>query len=215
MSFTKTAIKWKVLLCGMGITICMSSSAMAYSRTAAINYSDQYAMSPNPSYEYYAGNDCANFVSQCFYTGGLNKSGTWYTYYNSDGEMCGTSAWVNADALKNYVKGLNATRLGNWSKYGTSGQYSTYAYVNNSANLTSANTGKTVVFYDWTGDGEMDHSSIFVANNAKTYNTDADGNVTGDLISQHSNNRRRVIWNRDKANRQRNTTRIYAFELPV
>ena len=206
-------MQWKTLLCCVGVVACLSASAMAYSRSAAISYSDKYAKSPNPSYEFYASRDCTNFVSQCFNAGGMSKTGTWYTYYNSDGEMCGSPAWVGADAFKNYVKNLGWTKLGNWSKDGSTGTYKTYAYINNSANLTSSNTGKTVVFYDWFGDGEMDHAAFYVVNNAKTADVLGDGNVTGDLVNQHSNERYHVIWNRDLANPNRDDTRIYAFEM--
>jgi hypothetical protein len=72
---------------------------------------------------------------------------------------------------------------------------------------------KVVLFYDWDGDGTMNHAALFVANNSSTYDTTADGNVTGDLINQHTTNRQRVIWNADKRNSYRTTTRIYAFEI--
>lgn len=192
--------------------LCLASSAFAYSRTAAINYSNQYALDPNPAYKFYGRADCTNFVSQCFYAGGMKKSASWTTSYNNDGQQCGTTNWNKADSFKNYVKSLNWNRLGNWSKNGVTG---TYAYVNNSANLTASNTGKVVIFYDWTGNGEMDHSSFYVVNNAKTQDTAHDGNVTGDLINQHSIERYHVIWNRDKENQRRDYTRIYAFELPA
>ena len=61
----------------------------------------------------------------------------------------------------------------------------------------------------------MGHSSFYVVNNAKTQDTAHDGNVTGDLINQHSIERYHVIWNRDKENQRRDYTRIYAFELPT
>ena len=58
----------------------------------------------------------------------------------------------------------------------------------------------------------MDHSALYVVNNAKSKDAD-DGNVTGDLINAHTTNRYHAIWNRDQANTRNYDTRIYAFEL--
>lgn len=47
------------------------------------------------------GGDCANFASQILHEGGgFKKNGTW----NYEG-TCGTKAWVNAQAFKNYMVG--------------------------------------------------------------------------------------------------------------
>ena len=59
----------------------------------------------------------------------------------------------------------------------------------------------------------MDHSALYVVDNANTSDKILDGNVKGDLINAHTQNRYHVIWNRDKANTRNYDTRIYAFEL--
>jgi len=188
----------------VGVMASFASTAFAFNASAAKSYSDDHALNPSYEYSYYDGADCANFVSQCLHNGGMVPNSTWT--YNS-------TAWVNANALKNYLKNGYATKIGSWSKYGSSAPYKTYAYINNSSNLTSSNAGKVVLFYDWEGDGTMNHAAFFVKNNATTSSTSLDGNVTGDLINQHSVNRKHVIWNADKRNQYRSTTRIYAFEI--
>lgn len=85
-----------------------------YDVNAAINYANQYCgiisrdysnddgipvsgNNPgayNPAYTYYPDADCANFISQCLYSGGLTKDSAWKTY---------TREWINARALADYL----------------------------------------------------------------------------------------------------------------
>lgn len=53
---------------------------MSYNPSAAVDYSNKYALNYNSSYSNYnsIGGDCANFVSQCLYAGGLNMTDGWY-----------------------------------------------------------------------------------------------------------------------------------------
>ncbi len=198
------------LVCAIG---CLMTQTFAYDRTSAIKYSDEKALNPSGDYHFYKDKDCANFVSQCLYSGKMKQGKVWYTTKKL-GKFYGSDAWVNANALKNYLKNnAGAKHIGSWTKEGTSGQYPTYAYVDDSSNLTAKNTGKVVIFYDWTGDGIMEHSALYVVNNAKSKDTEDGKNVTGDLINAHTKNRYHAIWNRDKANSRKYDTRIYAFEL--
>ncbi len=55
----------------------------------------------NPDYTYYegtAGTDCANFVSQCLYAGGLPTDTTWYAY---------SLAWIRGANIRAYVSDNN------------------------------------------------------------------------------------------------------------
>ena len=138
------------LMCAIG---CLMTQTFAYDRANAIGYSDDKALHPSSDYNFYKDKDCANFVSQCLYSGKMKQDKVWYTTKKL-GKFYGSTAWVNADALKNYLKNnVGAKKLGSWTKDGTGGKYPSYAYVDNSANLTASNTGKVVIFYDWTGDG--------------------------------------------------------------
>ena len=119
-----------------------------------------------------------------------------------------TNSWTVANDLQNYVKdNLNALRLvSKWRKVDDPAK-NTYAYIDNSGNIT--NTGIEIVFYDWTDDGKIDHSSIVVATG---YSSDT-YHAYGDLIDQNTTDRKHVIWNLDKYNTHRYTTAIYAFRL--
>lgn len=204
----------KGLLCTACASACLISSAFAFDSSTAISYADKFALSPNSAYHYYDGADCTNFVSQCLYSGKLTKEpGVWEAKSLFGGKYKGTDAWVNANSLKEYLKTRGAKKIGSWKKKADISGFA--AYVDNSANLTNSNKGRTVIFYDWRGDWEIDHAALFVADNQKTQDTKADGNVTGDLIDQHSPERKRVIWHGDLRNdSHRGSTLIYAFELP-
>ena len=155
------------------------------------------------------------------YTGGLRQDAEWKSiveWHGNTPKRVDSVAWIRADGLKNYfVDSKRATKLGSWSLNGSGAPYQTYAYVNNSNNLSTANAGKVVVFYDWNGDGKMNHAAFYMQNNGtSTYS----GEGYGDLINQHSEDRYHVLWRPDirqkKAGDTRvNTTRVYAFELTV
>lgn len=197
------------LACAIG---CLMTQTFAYDRTSAIKYSDERASNPSSDYHFYKGKDCANFVSQCLYSGKMKQDKVWYTTKKGE-KFYGSTAWVNANALKNYLKNnVGAKKLGSWTKKGTSGQYPSYAYVDNSANLTASNTGKVVIFYDWTGNGTMNHAAFYVANNSVSKEKQDKG-ATGDLVNAHTTNRYRTIWNMDRLTSKNDGVRIYAFEL--
>ena len=211
----------KGLFCAACASACLLSSAFAFEPSTAISYADKFALSPNSAYHTY-DKDCTNFVSQCLYSGKLTKEpGVWAAEIGDDGKYWGIEGnnsdypypWIRANSLKDYLKTRGATKIGSWQKNATISGFA--SYVNNSANLTNANKGRTVLFYDWNGDWTINHAALFVADNQKTSNTKLDGNVTGDLIDQHSINYKRVIWNADLRNDRRKSTRIYAFQLPL
>ncbi|UTC67041.1 MULTISPECIES: amidase domain-containing protein [unclassified Treponema] len=64
-----------------------NSKKIDYNNSAAVNYANKYSSNPlnmssdisvwNDDYNTYE-NDCANYVSQCIYAGGIRLSGSWY-----------------------------------------------------------------------------------------------------------------------------------------
>ena len=90
------------LACAIG---CLMTQTFAYDRTSAIKYSDDKALHPSSGYNFYKDKDCANFVSQCLYSGKMKQDKVWYTTKKL-GKFYGSTAWGNADALKNYLKKL-------------------------------------------------------------------------------------------------------------
>ena len=185
--------------------ISPAASAYTYDGDAAKRYADTYALSHNSSYRQFSG-DCANFVSQCLYAGGLQQNDTWF-YKNGYFAGIGYSeAWATADTLKNYLKNdLKATRL--VSKWTNDGRGRSYAYINNSGNLSG--DGTEIIFYDWNDDGIIDHTAICVGTG---YPLDGP-RYYSDLIDQHTTNRKHVTWHLDYFNQNRNSTAIYAFGL--
>ncbi len=70
-----------------------------YDPEKASDYAQKYAYEYNSDYVHFSGNDCANFVSQSLYAGGLAMTSEWN--YRSASSY--TSAWVNATGLYNYL----------------------------------------------------------------------------------------------------------------
>ena len=96
-------------LTGQGTT---SNTNTAYNGSDAASYAKQYANSYNPDYPVF-GADCANFVSQCVYDGGMPMlvGGTdahWYIY-NEDER---SPSWAGADYFMRH-----------WTKVRSSGYY--------------------------------------------------------------------------------------------
>jgi hypothetical protein len=70
MRFHKKLLKICVITV---ITLISTHSVLAgYSRTKAATYADKYWNKRNYAYNYYKGNNCANYVSQCLKAGGLS-----------------------------------------------------------------------------------------------------------------------------------------------
>ncbi|MBZ9686291.1 amidase domain-containing protein [Clostridium estertheticum] len=88
-----------------------------YNKINAVKYADKYCGIPwasesltkyNKKYTNYTGigGNCTNYVSQSIGDsegGGLRFDGAWHCTYKKYGGADGSSAWVNADAFKNYL----------------------------------------------------------------------------------------------------------------
>ena len=88
-----------------------------YDRISAVKYADKYCGIPwasgsstkyNKKYTNYTGmgGNCTNYVSQSIGDkegGGLRFDGTWFCTFKKYSGSDGSSAWVNADAFKNYL----------------------------------------------------------------------------------------------------------------
>ena len=66
-----------------------------YNFKSAFDYAKKYWNTRNNNYNYYNGNNCANFVSQCLVAAGVPQTSTWSN---------GTYAFVNVNGLKNYFQ---------------------------------------------------------------------------------------------------------------
>lgn len=67
---------------------------------AACDYAQKYALSPNPDYKYFEGQqwDCTNFVSQIIYSGGISTTQIWKPY---------TNPWIRVEDLYSYLISSN------------------------------------------------------------------------------------------------------------
>ena len=115
-----------------------------YNRIAAVNYANEWWSSFNPAFPVFQ-DDCTNFISQCLYAGGApmwgmpNRERGWW--------MIGLQerwsfSWSVAHSLRWYLEtskqGLRATRV---------------------YDVSQLELGD-VIFYDFQGDGRIDHSTI-------------------------------------------------------
>ncbi len=100
----KRIISSEMVMILLVISICTyfpSTTAYAsggYDVSKAVAYAHQYYENYNPAYPNYnsSGGDCANFVSQCLYAGGLKQDSVWYS---------GSRAWISCNNQINYFKG--------------------------------------------------------------------------------------------------------------
>lgn len=115
-----------------------------YNAVAAAEYAKRYAINYNKEWWFYSsGGDCANFVSQALFAGGMPMTSTWHCY-DSNIHNCRMTAacdytWIRAQQLCDYLISIG-------------GQ----AITNPSASDFSIGDA---VFYDWNGGG-LDHSAV-------------------------------------------------------
>ena len=118
--------------------------ASYYNRKAAVAYANKWWDSFNPEFPRFQ-DDCTNFISQCLYAGGAPMRGApnrgqgwWMIGLNERWSY----SWSVAHSLRWYLetskRGLRATR------------------VNSVEQLQLGD----VIFYDFQGDGRIDHSTI-------------------------------------------------------
>ncbi len=117
-----------------------------YDASAAAAYADKWAMSYNPAYPNFKRDnvDCANFVSQCLYAGGIPLTYRW----NIKGTTEAYVNWVNNSALHDYLV-----------NYG----FGTHVENPTSADLKAGD----LVFYKWKRtNSRTNHVTIVVGKNA-------------------------------------------------
>lgn len=113
-----------------------------YNATAGVEYAKRYALSYNREWYFYSsGGDCANYVSQALYAGGMKMDGTWHSMdYNNTGYRMDNYAWIRAHELMDYLVSQGGTKIYNPS-------------------VDQFSLGD-VVFYDWNRNDYMDHTAI-------------------------------------------------------
>ncbi len=107
-----------------------------YSFNSAYNYAKKYWNKRNYNYNYYSGNNCTNFVSQCLVAAGVPTNTTWRN---------GSSAFVNTTKLRNFF--VNNYKVSYKSKPKTSDiSVGDVIYTNNGGHVmfVMAKSGNTI-----------------------------------------------------------------------
>ncbi|HLI50182.1 MAG TPA: amidase domain-containing protein [Thermomicrobiaceae bacterium] len=175
-SIHRRAVIW--LAFASAIVLVLPSTALAYNRTNAVSYADNYALGSNtgPPRNYYLfGDDCTNFVSQVLYAGGLAQIGLgnqgdanwwWDPVYRAY-----SLSWTTADHLNLHVADYQGTRF----------DYS---------NMGSLQNGDFILM-DLKNVHKPTHARVYVGWGTEL----SDGNFTwAQLEDQHSNNEYHQVW---------------------
>lgn len=139
----------------------------SYDRKAAVRYAEIWWNDANPTYQFFEGNDCTNYISQCLRAGGApyrgypNRSTGWW-YQDDDWSF----SWSVSHGFRWYLSGS------------TKGLRATEVDVPEKLSLGD------VICYDFAGDGRFDHVTIVVAKN----------NDRMPLVNAHTNNSRHRYW---------------------
>lgn len=194
------------------ITLAMANPlyVYAYNRLDAISYADRWALSRNPSYKSFSA-DCTNFTSQCLKAGGypfvgwgnttVNDPFSWW-YNNKNTPSTYDDAWTYTwTVAANQYTFIVLDSSPNWG-------YVASSYVAPSNPYPYGIQPGDLFYYDWTSDGVIDHSAIYVANGVCQYT-----GYSGALQNQHSNDRYHVIWTLYSLNPDWYRTRIYCVHL--
>jgi len=130
-----------------------AQAPLTQGRVDAANYAYKYWDVYNNAQFYNSTSaNCANFVSQCLYAGGIPTDSTWYCAKQSNGKLRGSSAWMMVDSLLSWLR--------------STGRGEIIAIYSKKANAPAVNYELQVgdvVFYDWYGDNstyDFDHVAI-------------------------------------------------------
>ncbi|MBO5359251.1 MAG: amidase domain-containing protein [Clostridia bacterium] len=149
---------------GISAVVDMSLNAKAvsnYSATAAAKYAMEWWNGRNndiwSDYDKWGG-DCANFISQCLYAGGIPMTPKWYFHKRTGPNPSGLSTErTESFTMVNGLKGH--TTEDNRSLYRYLISIGGQVIKNPSASDVSVGD---VLFYDWEGDGFYNHVAICV-----------------------------------------------------
>lgn len=194
-----------------GVAVASASPALAYSGSAAAQYADTYATSPNNgTYPVFTA-DCTNFVSQALHAGGYpfrqygtNSTGSdaWWVINHGNDSFSWALNWSVANDLYHFL----IDDVPGGVTEGTAPGSSTNDYTPN-AMVTG-----DVLFYDW-GQGEgISHAAIQVG-------IGTDPNMYpnqvwyGNYVDEHTSYRGHAFWSLKPYNAYWATTTIYFMHV--
>ncbi len=185
----------------VALQLVFTMSAAAYTRSTATAYAESWWSTYNTFWKRY-DNDCANFVSQAIFAGGVpmdySQSNPWYAEYGAG------HAYSQSWRLVSYNRGfiLNDTHSGG-------DIVNTY-----DGKMTAATSGVAgdIVYYDWRGDRNFEtdpHESIIVVTNgwATSYSD------YGALVDAHTAARHKEYWTLYRFNPRWSSTYIEVLHV--
>lgn len=170
-----------------------ASNKAGYNRQKAVEYADKYCGAAwgnsndfkyNSKYMDYngAGGDCTNFASQVLgdkEAGGLRQDGTWFCSIPKYGRGSGSKAWVNADALKNYLIYNGKAKV---IKVGTYKELTTPTKDSSVIPVSKLCLGDIICYEK--GKGNIDHFAVVTGFDSNGY----------PLVNSHTTDRYHVPW---------------------
>jgi hypothetical protein len=166
-----------------------TASAFTYNRNTAAAYADTYYLNHNTNYQYFANNDCTNFISQALQAGGVPNIGTTLTNSTVDPD-----AWYHLTTGE-YSHSFTIA-MENYPNYPTGGLVDhAYRYLgvrfDRNSTIGTLNAGDFVMFDQIPplNMGLASHGEIGVG-----WLYDPDYNAYKYKVDAHSNSRYHVNW---------------------
>ncbi|MBE5904951.1 MAG: hypothetical protein E7275_11810 [Pseudobutyrivibrio sp.] len=157
------------------------TNTVVYDREAAIEYAEEWSSSyqgikawqeyllgnwiRNPEYKSHTAN-CANFVSQCMYAGGVEENENWHSDYidvqvsnfygDTERYWDETPVWINADKQYDYFSNPDNGYI-NGEVIVIDSQSDIQRVANDSVNLVQPGD---LLYFDFDNDGEIDHATM-------------------------------------------------------
>jgi len=198
-----------VLACAFAVgSFAIPTTALGYNGTAAAAWADTHATSyvcwspGNPNaLPCNSNNDCADFVSQALHYGGgyVENLGT--------GDVTNDMLWfLTKNGLNLWVQSNSWAYVSDHYTFQILHSPGGYLYGSASGTSTALTDGLSpgdIIYYDWDGNGTLDHNAM-----QTTRGTDPVNHRTGDLVDERTSDRSRVWWTLEPYNGNKYTTII-------
>ena len=132
------------------------TSRVVYNRINALSYAQHNYLNERDKngFRYYKGRDCANFVSQCLFSGGIKMNNNWYFQKNNLGRDWYSTTWTFAPHQYKYFKKWGFT------KYVININLYSYRYKLKSLIQKYNIRGGDLLYMDFNGNGHIDHATM-------------------------------------------------------
>ena len=183
--------------------------AMAFNGNNAATYADTYWNSRPNNYPAFS-DDCTNFVSQSLHAGGIGFRTATFSW---TGAYATTTYWVaNEVTIEYWTTSWSVVTANEQFLTSLPGSVMTVVTATNMQNQPPSGYRQKgdVIYYDWDGNGTLDHASILTVVNGTDPNNSAE---TGSLIDEHITDRYHAIWHLWPYNSDRITTDYFPLAI--